>query len=375
MAVEVGSLTQLEPVLDAVPTPLLLIEPGTARVLYVNPAAHRLAGGRMEKAPDADYASVYGVFDPSGRRLRSEEHPGVRAARGERFQNVPVDWVTAAGRRSVAVSAHTVPLAGVGEVALVTFEDVTELEKARRRASLLAEASEHLGRSLVPREVAVSVAELTVPAFADWAFVELVQPDGSIVREGMAMTDPAKRAVAENYDRLYPLDPDAPIGSPLAIRTGEAQLIAEVPPEFVELAAPDPRQREVLGAIGFVSIMIVPLHARGRVIGDLALAMAESGRHYDEDDLAFAQLLAGPVRARARQRAAVHGAHRSGRRCTSRRRGGQHHPRRGRRRGHRAGSGRDAGVRQRRRRAHGRLRHRRGAARRTARRRWRAASR
>ena len=35
MAVEVGSLTQLEPVLDAVPTPLLLVEPGTARVLYV----------------------------------------------------------------------------------------------------------------------------------------------------------------------------------------------------------------------------------------------------------------------------------------------------------------------------------------------------
>jgi len=74
MSVEVGSLTQLEPVLDAIPTPLLLIEPGTARMLYVNPAAHRLAGGRMDKAPDADYAAVYGVFDPSGRRLASEEH-------------------------------------------------------------------------------------------------------------------------------------------------------------------------------------------------------------------------------------------------------------------------------------------------------------
>ncbi len=48
MSVETGSLTQLEPVLDAVPTPLLLIEPGTARVLYVNPAAHQLAGGRKD---------------------------------------------------------------------------------------------------------------------------------------------------------------------------------------------------------------------------------------------------------------------------------------------------------------------------------------
>src|SRR5215212_3351407 len=176
MAVEVGSLTQLEPVLDAVPTPLLLIEPGTARVLYVNPAAHRLAGGRMEKAEDADYAAVYGVFDPSGRRLASEEHPGVRAARGERFENVPVDWVTPAGRRSIVVSAHTVPLGEAGDVGLVTFEDVTELEAARRRSMVLAEASSHLGRSLDPAEVAQSVADLTVPAIADWSFVELLQP-------------------------------------------------------------------------------------------------------------------------------------------------------------------------------------------------------
>src|SRR5918994_2610916 len=147
MTVEAGSTTQRGRILDAVPTPLLLIEPGSARVLYVNPAAHRLAGGRMEKAQDSDYASVYGVFDQSGRRLASEEHPGVRAARGERFQNVPVDWVLPAGRRSIVVSAHTVPLGEAGDVALVTFEDVTELEAARRRSGVLADASAQLGRS------------------------------------------------------------------------------------------------------------------------------------------------------------------------------------------------------------------------------------
>ena len=38
--------------------------------------------------------------------------------------------------------------------------------------------------------------------------------------------------------------------------------------------------------------MVVPLRARGRVIGDLALAMMESGRRYDEEDLSLAQQLA-----------------------------------------------------------------------------------
>ncbi len=294
MSVEVGSLTQLEPLLDAVPTPVMLIEPGTARVLYINPAAHRLAGGRMDKAEDADYASVYGVFDPeTGRRLASDEHPGVRAAGGESFQNVPVDWVTpAAGRRSIVVSANTVPLGEAGEVALLTFEDVTELQAARRRSTLLAEASSHLGQSLDPIEVAASVAAATVPAFADLGIVELLQPDGSLARDAMAVADPAKRPIAEEYVRLYPLDMDSPVGSPQVIRSGEPQLMAELPPEFVELAAPDPRQREVLEGMGFTSIMIVPLRARGRVIGDLALAMAESGRRYGEEDLALAQQLA-----------------------------------------------------------------------------------
>src|SRR5829696_468128 len=247
MTVEVGSLTQLEPALDAVPIPLVLVEPGTARVLYVNPAADELAGARIEKAADAaDYASLYGAFDPSGRPLAADEYPGVRAARGERFQHVRVDWATAHGRRSLVVSAHTVPLAGAGEVALVSFEDVTELETARRRSSLLADAGSQLVRSLDPHEVATGVAELAVPAHADWAFVELVQPDGSIVRDGMAMADPSKRAVAEEYDRLYPLDPDSEVGSPLVIRTGEPQLIEEIPEGWVEMAAPQPRQRKVL---------------------------------------------------------------------------------------------------------------------------------
>ena len=196
MSVEVGSLSLLEPILDAIPTPLLLIEPGSARVLYVNPAADRFAGGSMPRAGDADYARVYAVFDETGRRLRSEEHPGVRAARGEHFSNVAVEWVTAAGRTWISVSAHTVELGGVGEVALLTFEDVSELQSSRRRAALLGDAGADLGRSLDPGEVARTIAELTVPTYADWAFVELLQPDGSIVREAIATADPADTELA-----------------------------------------------------------------------------------------------------------------------------------------------------------------------------------
>ena len=77
------------------------------------------------------------------------------------------------------------------------------------------------------------------------------------------------------------------------IRTGEPQLIPEIPEEFVEIAAPEPAPaRGAARRSASARSLIVPLRARGRVIGDLALATAESGRRYGPEDLALAQELA-----------------------------------------------------------------------------------
>ena len=118
-----------------------------------------------------------------------------------------------------------------------------------------------------------AVARLAVPAYADWCFVELLQPDGSIVREAMAHADPERLALGRTYDRLFPLDPEAPVGSPHVIRTGEPELTPEIPEEFLAAAAHDDDEYlAALRELAFRSALIVPLRARGRVIGDLALA-------------------------------------------------------------------------------------------------------
>ena len=46
---------------------------------------------------------------------------------------------------------------------------------------------------------------------------------------------------------------------------------------------------ELMAAIGPRSQIVVPLRARGRVLGALSLTMAESGRHYAEADLDLAR--------------------------------------------------------------------------------------
>jgi PAS domain S-box-containing protein len=141
-------------------------------------------------------------------------------------------------------------------------------------------------------ETLAAVARLAVPEYADWCFVELLMPDGRIDRVVIEHVDPSKREFIEEYDRRYPLDPESPVGSPKVIRTGEPELLSEIPDEFWAAVAQDPEQHRLMQEIGIVSALVVPMRVRGTVIGDIALAHSVSGRRYTEQDLPRAQDLA-----------------------------------------------------------------------------------
>jgi serine phosphatase RsbU (regulator of sigma subunit)/PAS domain-containing protein len=215
-----------------------------------------------------------------------------RVAAGERFENVQVRWETPAGTRSLMASGDTIVPPGGRPIAVLTFEDVTDLEAARQRSDALAEVGALLARSLDLDATVQTIALLAVPRLADWCFVELLRDDGSIDRAAIHASDPELLERVREYDRRYPLDPESPVGSPRVIRTGEPDLQREIPDEFLIGAAEDEEHLELLRSLGFRSAMIVPLRAGGGVIGDLALVSAGSGRRYDEGDLGAAQELA-----------------------------------------------------------------------------------
>ena len=189
-------------------------------------------------------------------------------------------------------SGDTIVPPGERPVAVLTFEDVTYLEAARRRADALSEVAALLAGSLDFDATVQMIARLAVPRLGDWCFVELLRDDGSIERVAIEAADPVVLARAREYDTRYPLDPDAPWGSPQVIRTGEPDLSPEIHDEMLVAVAQDAEHLEILRSLGFRSSMIVPLRAGGRVIGDLALVSAESGRRYGEEDLTAALELA-----------------------------------------------------------------------------------
>src|SRR5207302_1088932 len=106
-------------------------------------------------------------------------------------------------------------------------------------------------------------------------------------------------------------DPAAPYGVPQALRTGASSLIGKVSDDLLARNPTDPEHLDLIHQLGLHSAIIVPLVARGRTLGALTFATADSGRHYNEADLELGRPLELEYRrvdlvTLARQRIAEH---------------------------------------------------------------------
>jgi len=104
--------------------------------------------------------------------------------------------------------------------------------------------------------------------------------------------DPAKVQLAHDMRQRYPPDMTATTGLPAIIAGGPAELYPEVPDELLVAAAQDEEHLRVAREVGLRSAMAVPMRIGDETLGVITFASAESGRSFDEDDLAFAEDLA-----------------------------------------------------------------------------------
>ncbi|MHC5726009.1 MAG: hybrid sensor histidine kinase/response regulator, partial [Nostoc sp.] len=133
---------------------------------------------------------------------------------------------------------------------------------------------------------------LVVPYFADWCGVDLLQDNQSINRVAVAHRDPEKVKFGwELYER-YPRDLDAPEGVPKVLRTGLAEMVAEISDAALAAAIADPEHLRILRELGLKSCIIFPLKARERIFGVISFVTAESERRYSTADLSLAEDIA-----------------------------------------------------------------------------------
>ncbi|HEY1635121.1 MAG TPA: GAF domain-containing SpoIIE family protein phosphatase [Acidimicrobiales bacterium] len=162
-------------------------------------------------------------------------------------------------------------------------------EAARARVALLAEATSLLTETLQPITALERLAALMVPGLADWCRVDLLDETVGVRRAAMAHVDPAAEAAVLAVEEGVPVDPssDAPMAQ--VLRTGSPLLLDEATDDVLVASARTLDQLAVYRSLGLRSLLVVPLQARGEVLGTLTLGSAGSERHFDEDDLALAR--------------------------------------------------------------------------------------
>ena len=246
------------------------------------------SGTRLEEAE-------FVAWHADGRPYVREDWPLSRSLeRGEVVHGEEMTYVRRDGSRRV-IEANSAPIldqAGRIVAAVVVVQDVTGRRLAAKRQDLLVRAGEVLDSALGVDERLDRFARLLVPALADYVKIELLEGKGGRRPVAIAHQDPEREALMRAWRARGTLSESERVGMATTFATGEAKITPEIVTEAVvrsAFEATGEEGAELMREIGPRSQIVVPLRARGRVLGALSLTMAESTRRYDDQDLNLAR--------------------------------------------------------------------------------------
>ncbi|RST13266.1 GAF domain-containing protein [Streptomyces sp. WAC05374] len=267
----------------------VLIIGDDGRLTLANDEARRL----LELPPDAEGRHVTGL--------------GLDAGMAELLASgrTVTDEVHLAGDRLLAVNTRPTAPYGGASGTVATLRDTTELravsgmaEVARERLKLLYEAGGRIGTTLDVVRTAEELSEVTVPRFADFVTVELLDPVLRGEEPAGAHTEMRRTAVSGIRDD-HPLQPVGDLirfavpTTPMAAALASGHAVLEPDLNVAHgWRAQDPAGADQALAYGIHSLVTVPLQARGVVLGMANFWRAERAERFEEDDLAFAEELA-----------------------------------------------------------------------------------
>jgi PAS domain S-box-containing protein len=229
-----------------------------------------------------------------GRQFEHDQLPLRRALlTGQVARGVEVSFTREDGvQRTVEVNAAPIRDGNEIVAAVAVVQDVTERRQAEQRQEMLVRAGEVLDSALGVDERLDRFARLLVPDLADYVKIELLEGEGGRRPVAIAHQDPEREALMRAWRERGTLGESERVGMGTTFATGEAKLTAEIAADAVVRSARERTGEEgaqLMEEIGPRSQIVVPLRARGRVLGALSLTMADSGRRYEEADLDLAR--------------------------------------------------------------------------------------
>ena len=271
-------------ILESIADPFIVLD-ADWRYRFVNAPAARM----IEPSLGLDPGGVIGrsVWELYPAAVDTELERNMRRAVREQ---APVSFEAFSARLRTWALLHCYPLPNGGLA--IQWRDITSQKRADEASRYLTKASDILNRSLDYQETLQELARLVVPELADWCTVDIVGAGGALSRVAVAHVDPERVRLAQELHEQYPPDPAGVTGIYAVLRTGQPELHRDITDDMLDAGVDDPRFREILRELGIRSALTVPLKVGETIHGTLTLVSAESGRRYDDRDLALAMELA-----------------------------------------------------------------------------------
>lgn len=166
------------------------------------------------------------------------------------------------------------------------------LNREQAASELLAEAGALMETPLDRRQRAQHLADLAVPVLGDVAMVDMVSADGSIER--VAARSRIK-AIADEFADLRaagPIDLHGPHPVAEVVRSGRTLALDRLSDDAIEGISTRDSERDLLKKHRFRSCLVLPLGARGSVLGALTLWIMRPAKTFDETARRTAKRLA-----------------------------------------------------------------------------------
>jgi PAS domain S-box-containing protein len=222
--------------------------------------------------------SFVGVQTDVTERVRVEsEREAAFAAEQAARQEAEVARATAEQARLAAEQAR-----------LAAEEARLAAEQAQGRLALMAEATSTLTATLDLPELLDRLASLAVPLLADWVFITLVDEYGE-VRQTASRHRDGREDELQAFSTVHAMH--LPPGSPSrqSLTSSRTVLIEEMTEQRMRSVFAREEAAELFRRLGGVSVLTVPMVARRRTLGAIALVMATPDRQFSKEDVELAE--------------------------------------------------------------------------------------
>jgi signal transduction histidine kinase len=174
------------------------------------------------------------------------------------------------------------------------MRDISEQKLVENEQRLLAE----IGKILITagadyQRMLTDVANMMVRNVADWCSVDIVQ-QGDVRRLTIVHSDPAMAATCDALER-YPAVRKLPCPVAEVLDTQASVLMSDVPPGWLESTAQSTEHLRLMRVLDPGSFIVVPLIARGQILGTIGLGASRASRRYGPQDLRLVERIASRV--------------------------------------------------------------------------------